>query len=304
MGDSGDNGSKQDLVICNILCYISTARHSLRVDDIIRTCFVFYQPDDITKGKDLLCNIIGEVSKRRRGENRITQELQDIIDLIGKAEDNGIKLPTFVADNYNSLPPSSGFELVAAHIVTLNDEISSLKKEIESLREIRLKENFIPPSNNIMQEDLLFIKGELRKLNHKLMKDDLRRNSLLLSAVGNHSLDEQECIEIADCARDSHTDNSLSGDVAPPDSVVVSDIERKSEGSLLPSAPELSQNQQFLDRLLFDEGGEPSAPSFADICKSQHREIIVEDSHLSEGAVRERNSHKILLKIILLKVPM
>ena len=109
MGGSDGNVSKQNLVISNILCYISTARHSHRVDDIVRTCFVFYQPDDITKGKDLMFKLCDETSKRRRGENRLIQELQDIVDLFGKVEDKNLKLPTFVADSYNGLPPSSGF---------------------------------------------------------------------------------------------------------------------------------------------------------------------------------------------------
>ena len=181
MGDSDDNVSKQKLVISNILCYISTARHSQRVDDIVRICYVFYRPDDISKGKDLLCDLCSELSKRRRGENRIIQELQDIFDLFGKAEDKEMKLPTFVADAYNGLPPSSGFELVADHIVNLNKEIVSLRKEIEALREIRMNENYLP-QNNILQEDVMSIKGELRKLNHKLMKDDLRRSSLMILA--------------------------------------------------------------------------------------------------------------------------
>ena len=164
MGDTEINVSKENFVISNILCYISTARHSHRVDDIVRTCYVFYKPDTITKGKDLLYDLCGESSKRRRGENRLVQELQDIVDLLEKVEEKNIKLPTFVVDSYNGLPPSSGFELVAAHIVSLNEEISSLRKEVEALREMRLNENLFCQGNNILQEDLMFIKGELGNL--------------------------------------------------------------------------------------------------------------------------------------------
>ena len=65
--------------------------------------------------------------------------------------------------------------------MNLNKEIVSLRKEIEALREIRMNENYLP-QNNILQEDIMSIKGELRKLNHKLMKDDLRRSSLMILA--------------------------------------------------------------------------------------------------------------------------
>ena len=36
--------------------------------------------------------------------------------------------------------------------------------------------------------------------------------------------------------------------------------------SVSPSAPELSQEQSLMNRLLFDEGGLPSAPSFSEVC--------------------------------------
>ena len=142
-----------------------------------------------------------------------------------------------------------------------------------------------------MQEDLLLIKGELRKLNHKLMKDDLRRNSLLLSTVEKQSLDEHESIGIDDCATDSHADSSLSKNVTQSVPMDVPDIERDIGESLSPSAPELSQEQQILDRLLFDEGGEPSAPSFADICKGQHRESGVSDGRSSDVVLKEKHSY-------------
>ena len=283
MDDSDKNKNKQNMIVSNILCYISTARHSLRVDDIVRACFVFYQPEDITKGKDLLCNLVGETSKRRRGENRINQELHDIVDLLGKTEDKNIELPAFVADTYNSLPPSSGFELVADHIVNLNEEISSLKKEIEALKDIRLNEDVLSKGNNILQEDLMFIKGELRKLNHKLMKDDLRRNSLLLSAVERQSLDDP-------CTYDNSTGVSPLIDVMPSESVIITETEKCNEEPLSPSAPDLSQEQILMNRLLFDEGGVPSAPSFSEVCRSQQNENRLESSRPTEVAVRRKES--------------
>ena len=89
----------------------------------------------------------------------------------------------FVVDRYDGLPPSSGFEVIAHTMLTLNNEMKALKSEIESLRENRLEENQARQDTEIVKEDLLIIKGELRKLNHKIMSDEIRRDSELLESL-------------------------------------------------------------------------------------------------------------------------
>ena len=85
MGDLETDDVK--LIVNNILCYISTARLSMRVDDIVKSCFAFYHIDDIVKGKDLFYDIVGERPIRRRNENNILHELQDITDLFNKCDE-------------------------------------------------------------------------------------------------------------------------------------------------------------------------------------------------------------------------
>ena len=177
MGDGKSDNAEKSLEISNILCYIATARHAMRYDDIVRVCLAFYSNDDVLKGKDLLFTYAGKKVKRRRNENRILHEMYDIMDLLKKCDEDDIKLPVFVADSYCGLPPSSGFEVIATHMTELNDQIMSLKKEVKLLRDTRDRDNFNQQNGILIQEDLLTIKGELRKLNHKLMGDNLRRNS-------------------------------------------------------------------------------------------------------------------------------
>ena len=129
---------KHDFVVNNMLCYITTARHSMKSDDIVMACIAFYHPDDIIKSKDLLFDLVGERPIRRRNENRILHEVQDAMELVKKCEEEGINIPSFVCDSYNGLPASSGFELIANHVVNLMGEISSLRKEVEAFRESRL----------------------------------------------------------------------------------------------------------------------------------------------------------------------
>ena len=76
------------LLINNVLCYISTARDCMKADDIIRICSVFFKLEDINGAKDLLCDIVGEKGKRRRNENRMLHELQDIMEVLEKCDEN------------------------------------------------------------------------------------------------------------------------------------------------------------------------------------------------------------------------
>lgn len=138
MGDSDDEVKSP--VVNSILCYASTAGDSMKYDEIVRICLSFYDSDAIIEAKDLLYKIAGEESKRRRNKNRILHELHDIMDMLKKCDDESVNLRSFVADRYNSLPPSSGFEIVSHHIITLTDQISSLQKEIEFLKESRLND--------------------------------------------------------------------------------------------------------------------------------------------------------------------
>ena len=188
MEDTSNEVNGQIPLISNILCYVSTARDSMRSDDMIRTCLAFYKEDEIIKGKDLLFDLGGEKPKRRRGDDRMLHELTDIIDLLKKCDDQGVSLPKFVCNSYNGLPPSSGFEVIGHHILSLIEEISSLKHEAESLKESRFTNEIQQQSNTMMHEDILMIKGEIRKLNHTLLDQNIRRNSLLLSSAENASI--------------------------------------------------------------------------------------------------------------------
>ena len=69
-------------------------------------------------------------------------------------------MPKFLADSYKSIPPSSGFEILADHIVHLMDEIHSLKTEVSSLVESR---------KSINENDVIDIKEDLHDIKTKLL---------------------------------------------------------------------------------------------------------------------------------------
>ena len=253
---------KMEPIVNSVLCYVSSARHAMRSDDIIRTCLAFYKENDVIKGKDLLYEILREKSKRRRNENRMVHEVQDMLDVLKKCDEAGREHPLFVTDSYNGLPPSSGFEVVAHSMTTLIEEISSLRKEIEKLKENRLTDDVHRHDSLVIQEDMLAIKGELRKLNHKLMGNEIRRSSFILNSVNGSSNDMERnriSIEVNGCEAD---------DVLPESTFAATDFGPRvdEENILSPSAPPSSQEKWHeWERLLQDDGGPPTAPSFAEI---------------------------------------
>ena len=134
---------KMTPIVSGVLCFTSTARHSMRCDDMVRVCHSFYNEEDITKANDVLFDCIGEppksIPKRRRGKDRLIRDLEDVIELLRMCDDGNMKLPKFVVDNYNSLPPSSGFEFIVEYLSKLNDELATLRKEVESLKDSRVE---------------------------------------------------------------------------------------------------------------------------------------------------------------------
>ena len=263
-------------VINSVLCYVSTARHSLRNDDIVRACLVFYKVDDIIKAKDLLFETVGEKSIRRRNGNHMMKELQDILDLLKKCDDSGTQLPVFVTDAYDGLPPSSGFEMVAESVMSLIDEISNLRKEIEFLKENRTAQTVNNKDNAILQEDVLVIKGELRKLNLRFMNDDVRRNSLMLSTLEKSIT----VVEGKGANGDGICDRAMESDIISNGHGQIIEDNVNDDSSLSPSAPPASQESWgMMNRLMFDVGGPPSAPSFAAVTRGE--ESVIQDGGLA-----------------------
>ena len=286
--------SKANLIINNVLGYTSTARHSMRYGDIVRSCLVFYKEDDIIRGKDMLCEIVGEKSKRRRNENRIMHEVQDILNLFKKCDNDGFNLPTFVADGYDSMPPTSGFEVVAHSMQTLIEEISKLKKEIECLRENRLTDDMCHQNNMVMQEDLLIIKGELRKLNLKLVGDDVRSNSLMLDSLDEtfkHIGGKRKTSDLHVCTAVGN--DHISSDIGCNESRLTSQEDNAESTSVSPNAPPSSQEEwHILNNLLHDAGGPPSAPTYASIVESVPQRKNCDKSMALESSLLPCNDDK------------
>ena len=272
MGTPSDDTTSSKLVVNNVLCYTTSARDNLRSDDIIRTCLAFYNQDDIVKGKDILFEFVGERPIRRRNNDRLLHEMQDIMDMLKKCDDEKIKLPTFVCDDYRGLPPTSGFEVIGHRLITLVEEISTLKHEVNALREARFANAVVSQVNSTMQEDIITIKGELRKLNLKLMSENIRRNSLLLFPQENKISSPRTNVNERNGGECNGNENNSSLYEMMNDRDKVDN-----HLNVIPNAPDATTTDNWIHRFLYDEGGSPSAPPYADVCASQferEREFI------------------------------
>ena len=256
-----------EMAINNVLCYVSTARHSLRKDDIIRVCLSFFKDDEIITAKDTVYKIYGEEPKRRRHKNRMLNETQDLLDILEKCDEKGLAIPKYVADAYDSLPPTSGFEVIAQSITTLLDEISSLKKEISSLKESRMKENLLCQDNNVIKEDLITIKGEVRKLNHKLLGTELRRNSLILNSLDKSMQQAKETYNAENwkIPENSNGMNKASLECTSVEEDAIEDRQSFQDERQTNNMTMDERLDTVLMRSFQDEGGTPSAPTFSQV---------------------------------------
>ena len=127
-----------ELLLDNILCYLSSARNSLTFDRIISNAMAFYKIEMIVKSKKTLAEILGvEYQERRSSKNTSAPQahLEDIMSMLDDASGNtNSVLPTFVANGYDSMPPSAGFEAVASVMCDLRDEVSAMRLQYDELK--------------------------------------------------------------------------------------------------------------------------------------------------------------------------
>ena len=101
---------------------------------LLSICLSYYSSDAIIQAKEVLYAFVNDSIVRRRGDGRAKADLSDMIALLRRIDEDNISIPSFVCDNFRSMPPATGFEAIADHIVNLMGEISTLRSEVNSLR--------------------------------------------------------------------------------------------------------------------------------------------------------------------------
>ena len=121
-------------IVNGILCYISTARHTLSEETIVNVCQVFYSSESIREAKELIYTFTDDNFVSWRGDGKVKADLIDILSVVCKLDDGMKDIPKFLADTYKSIPPSSDFEVLAEYMISLMSEVASLKDEIVGLK--------------------------------------------------------------------------------------------------------------------------------------------------------------------------
>lgn len=185
----------EHLKINNLLCFISSAIHSIATDDIISSCITFYSATVIKEAKTCLFAELKEEPKWRRGEDRIRAELQDIIETLNNCNNEMINLPKFVSDSFDAMPFSGTFGKFGESIINLQEEILLLKEEVKHLKEIRLLET---TSNNDLisiKEGIFDIKSSIRSLKIETMRKDVSDCNNAFASLSSNMNERIETME-------------------------------------------------------------------------------------------------------------
>ena len=203
-------------VVSNLLCFVSSARHTMPTNDIVNCCLPFYDLTQVKDAKDLLCTFLKEKPVRRRGDNAKMSEIMDIFDIFNKLDEKELFIPKFLCDSYKGMPPLSGYEMIAPMLTTLIIEITDLKEEIKLLKSksnidlkltsdtVQIKSNVQDIKNDINSLKMKINDGGFRKsrsddldnLIHSLEKDDTNIHACNPDTSKNYS---------TDCAVGTHT---------------------------------------------------------------------------------------------------
>ena len=93
--------------------------------------------------------------------------LNDIINRLRDADERNEQLPLFVADAYSSMPPASGYEVLAEHLVHLMEELQGLKSQVGILRDSHV--------GGYGQQDMRDVREELHDIKSVLLKNSAAR---------------------------------------------------------------------------------------------------------------------------------
>ena len=155
--------TKVDYVVNGLLCYLTSARHNHTDQALLSVCQSFYSADIVSDAKKILYAYSNDIPTSRRGGQRVKSDLEDTIALLRKFDEEKVALPKFVCDDYAALPPVSGYEVIAGHMVELLTEIDTLKREVHELKKVN--EALKLDSVVDLKEDIFDIKTMLMQIN-------------------------------------------------------------------------------------------------------------------------------------------
>jgi len=121
-----------NVVIDNILCFLTNKIGLLGTDTIVKLCTDTYSDDEIRKAKDTLFDLCADDSTsrfiRRQGPKMSVQNIEDMVKLL---QEKGQDIPVFVVQNLSKLPPIT-FDSIDVSVLLTN--LKNLQTEVDLLK--------------------------------------------------------------------------------------------------------------------------------------------------------------------------
>lgn len=225
MANSADindvNTTQKVFKINDVLCYITTARDSLSRDNILTNVVGFYSGEAIFVAKEEIFSFSNERLVKRKATNDhpnpAVMNVKDILTLLDKMEGT-VPFPSFVAANYNSLPPSN-FEPLATVLCSLKDEIAVLRSEVCQLREVNVDNASSIIDNACVKQDISdiklmlqnsqYVQKKLDRNQDKVSYADTARNGSSRDWAGKSGINERQSQEAIVTATRTENSNSI-----------------------------------------------------------------------------------------------
>ena len=183
--------NSSNLVLNNVLCYISSTYEIKTTDTIIDCCVPFFEYNQLKEAREVLLIYHEQETETssRRGSKSAKTLITEIIEGFKYCKSNDIILPMFVANSYNSMPTMAGYEIIGGTLSALIDEIYALKEEIKVLKQNNETEKKCLDTISI-KRDLIEIKKTLKDMKFDNYQNEIRRVSLTPSSLLNRMNDE------------------------------------------------------------------------------------------------------------------
>ena len=179
----------------DILCYISSSRHTLDKERIMKLVFGFYDGKNILEAKDLLFKVCKmKATKRNKCTSHpepLIADIDDIYELFQKMDNSSnVNLPTFVTTKFNAFPPDN-FESIADVLCTMRDETNALRFEITQLRELSAKDMQAMEDICSVKQDIADIKAKVysRPIGHE-SSGNVNTTSIPIQSSNNNAESE------------------------------------------------------------------------------------------------------------------
>ena len=127
----------KDLIINNLLCFLSSARGDYSNEALFDTIYSFYSEDEIKSAKELIADIIKQDITTRKNPERKKKELNDLLRFYTDfLSSESCRRTIFVSNSYKLMPPL-GLEFIAPILVNLTEEIAKINSVLPKIVDIK-----------------------------------------------------------------------------------------------------------------------------------------------------------------------